>query len=341
MDDTNNQNLHQPKLTMQIVADFLGTSVQYVYKKAKDEGVKFPRTPGNRAFLDYNSSREYLKLKFKHRKIASQIVKGGTGKTTSVHNISCCANAYGAKVLVVDADPQGNLTDAHGIDPEERPVLIDIIRRNIPVREALVNVSEGLDIIPSRIENVILDNEIVNSKMSLQFFYENILGDLDQEYDFIFIDCPPTMGQAVTAATLYCDTVLAPLNPDKFSAKGLKILILEIENLRNNFRKDIHFKVFLNKFNHNRMLSEKAVSSLLSRPDTDQILLRTSILYAQEIQNLADENMSVFSKISKSSTREDFDRLTRELLDINPEDRDLTKSVSDPKKDFSEVFIGE
>ena len=73
------------------------------------------------------------------------------------------------RVLKIDADPQGNLTDANGIDAEEYPVLIDVITNDkVTIQDTIVNVTEGVDLIPSRIENVVLDNVIVNKRLNLE-----------------------------------------------------------------------------------------------------------------------------------------------------------------------------
>lgn len=126
------------------------------------------------------------------------------------------------------------------------------------------------------------------------------------------------MGQAVTAASLYADIILAPLNPDKFSAKGLKILKHEIETLNKRFKKNISFKVFLNKFSSKTILSDKAVVTLISDPDLEGKVLSTSVQFTQEIPNLTDMNKNLFCNLKKSSVRDDFENLTRELLNINP-----------------------
>lgn len=314
---TTNDLSHQPKKSIADVADFLNVTTQAVHKQLKTKGISCQKI-GNKSFITFDTAKKLFNFNFKKKKVAVQIVKGGTGKTTSIDNIASCATTYGAKVLLIDADPQGNLTDANGVDAENYPVLIDVVKGEANIKDCIVPITNGLHILPSRIENVILDNEIVNKRLPLDKFYKNILASVEDDYDFIFIDCPPTMGQAVTAATLYADIVLAPLNPDKFSAKGLKILKQEVETLNNGYHKNISYKVYLNKFSGKTILSDKAIVSLISDPELEGKVLSTTVQYAQEIPNVTDENKNAFSSLKKSLVREDFDRLTRELLEISP-----------------------
>ncbi|WP_131795886.1 ParA family protein [Fluoribacter gormanii] len=317
MDNNNNQS-RQPKRAISDVAQFLGISMQAVHKQLKNKNINCDKV-GNKSYLTFDSAKELFNFNFKQKKIAVQIVKGGTGKTTTINNIASCANTYGARVLLIDADPQGNLTDANGVDAENYPVLIDLLKNEASIHDSVVTVSNGLDLIPSRIENVILDNEIVNGRYPLEKLYNSLLSPIENKYDFIFVDCPPTMGQAVTAASLYADTILAPLNPDKFSAKGLKILKQEVDTLNKRFEKKIDYRVFLNKFSAKTILSDKAIMSLISDPELEGKVLSTTVQYAQEIPNITDDNKSSFSNLKKSLVRDDFDRLTRELLDISIE----------------------
>ena len=308
----------QPKLSIAHVAEFLDISVQAVHKQLKIKNITCQKL-GNKSYITYKEAKQLLNIQFQHQVIVGQIVKGGTGKTTSIHNVSSCANAYGAKVLIIDADPQGNLTDACGIDPENQPVLIDVINGESSIEDAIVNVCEGIDLIPSRIENVVLDNVIVNKRLPIHTLYHDLLEPIAKNYDLIFIDCPPTMGQAVTCASLVADIIISPLNPDKFSAKGLKILKQEIETLAKHFKKDISYKVFLNKFSGKTILSDKAVFSLISDPGLEGKILQTTVQFAQEIPNTTDTNRNLFSSLKSSPTRDDFDRLTKELLNIKAE----------------------
>lgn len=323
----NNYLRPEPKLSISTIAEFLGVSTQAVHLQLKNKGIKLPRI-GNKNYISYTVSKTFLNLPFKKQNIVGQIVKGGTGKTTTIDLISSCANAFGARVLLIDADPQGNLTDLFSIDPDQHSVLIDVVKHESTIEDTIINVSPGLDLIPSRIENVILDNTIVNDRLNVGKLYKNILKGVSEKYDFIFIDCPPTLGMAVTAASLFADTIVAPLNPDKFSTKGLKILIKELDMIRKNFEKAPNFKVYLNKFSSKTILSDKTVMSLLSDEQLSDNLLSTTIQYSQEIPNLSDENKNVFSHLKKSALRDDYILLARELLSINPANNNINnKSV--------------
>ena len=307
----------QPKMSIAHAANFLDVSGQAVHKQLKLKNINCPKM-GNKLYLTFEQAKQLFNIKFSHKVIVGQIVKGGTGKTTTIDSVASCANTYGARVLKIDADPQGNLTDACGIDPENRPVLIDVLTEGLDIKDAIVSISDGIDLIPSRIENVVLDNYIVNEKYPLHTLYSDLLEPIAHNYDFIFIDCPPTMGQAVTAASLAADIILAPLNPDKFSAKGLKILKREIDTLNKRFKMEVAYKVFLNKFSGKTILSDKAILSLMSDPDLEGRILETTVQFSQEIPNITDSNKNLFSTLKSSPTRDDFDRLTRELLGILP-----------------------
>ncbi len=310
------QTTGQPKMAVPYITELLGITLQGVHKQFKTQSIQCPKI-GNKSYITSSIAKRLFNFKFDKKKIAFQIVKGGTGKTTAIHNISCAASLYGAKILVIDLDPQGNLTDSFCVDAEEIPVLIDIIEKQAKVQDAIINVADGIDLIPSRIENVTLDSKLAMNRIPLHTLLNHILAPVEKNYDFIFLDCPPMMGHAVTAASLYADIILVPLNPDKFSAKGLKILKNEIINISRQYEKNVQYKVFLNKYSGNTILSDKAIQTTIAAETELGNALNTAIRQTQEIPNLTDMDMNVFSTLKKSTARDDFDILTRELLNIN------------------------
>lgn len=305
-----------PKLAATHVAELLGISLQAIHKQLKQSGLQCPKI-GNKTYITHLIGRKLFNTEFDKKKIAFHIVKGGTGKTTALHNISCAASVYGARILLVDLDPQANLTDVFNINADDVPVLIDVITGNAKIEECIINIDEGIDIIPSRIENVVLDSTLAINRNPLDRVFSNHFETIENNYDFIFIDCPPMIGHSVTAATLYADLIVSPLNPDKFSAKGLKILKEEINNIKKQYKRTINYKVFLNKFSANTILSDKAIHTTIANESESGNALTTAIRQSQEIPNATDLGFNTFSNLAKSTSRDDFDLLARELLNID------------------------
>lgn len=194
--------------------------------------------------------------------------------------------------------------------------MIDFIEENVRIEDAIIKAEDGIDLIPSRIENVTLDSKLALTRAPLYNVFNNILERIEHNYDFIFLDCPPMIGHSVTAASLYVDVMLIPLNPDRFSAKGLQILKDEIKNIKKQYKKDLHYKIFLNKFSGNTILSDKTLQTVFNDESESGNTLNTAVRQSQEIPNVIDEKLNLFSSVKKSTAKDDFDLLTKELLGI-------------------------
>lgn len=110
--------------------------------------------------------------------------------------------------------------------------------------------------------------------------------------------------------------MLIPLNPDRFSAKGLQILKDEIKNIKKQYKKDLNYKIFLNKFSGNTILSDKALQTIFNNESEKGNTLNTAVRQSQEIPNVIDQKLNLFSSVKKSTAKDDFDLLTKELLEI-------------------------
>ena len=309
-----------PKMLAAVAAEFQDVSIQYVHKQIKSRELQHGKTK-NRVFFGYDTAKELFDIEFSKKIISFEIVKGGTGKSTILHSLACCATLYGARVLCVDLDPQGNLTTAFSVDADNGPVLVDVIERDFEINDCIVPIIHGLDLIPSRIENVTLDNKIMLGGLPLDRVYSEKLRPLLSNYDFILIDCPPTIGQSVAAATLSSDIVIAPLNPDKFSLKGLSIIDQELKNLSKNYKKIPDIKILLNKFDSRTVLSNKIVSDLMSDELIRNRLLQTVVRINQEFPNVIDKNISIFDSVALSVAKDDIHLLTREILGITKNEK--------------------
>jgi chromosome partitioning protein len=150
-----------PKMTAADAAIFINQTVQNVHRLIKSKSLESNKS-ANRVFFNHKTSKNLFNLKFPDAKIYSiQIVKGGPGKTSITKSLGIRAALYGARVLLIDLDQQGNLTNDLMDSAESSPVMIDVITDNdLTIQDAIVNIFDGLDLIPSRLENSALDNTL-------------------------------------------------------------------------------------------------------------------------------------------------------------------------------------
>lgn len=152
--------------------------------------------------------------------IANQ--KGGVGKTTTAINLSACIAVLEAKVLLIDADPQGNSTSGVGVQAEDIEFsLYDCLLDNIQPQDAILETeTPNLDILPSSIDLVGAEVELV-SKLGREYLLKEVIEKVRDEYDYIFIDCLPSLGLVTVNALTAADTVLIPVQCEIFSLEGL------------------------------------------------------------------------------------------------------------------------
>lgn len=310
------ENKVNAKMTAVDAASFLGVTVQSVHKNLKQKGLESHKSQ-NRVYFNHDTAKKLFNIDFKKKVMAFQIVKGGVGKTSLSHAFAVRASLYGARVLCIDLDQQGNLTRAFNVNADELPVMIDMLSQNIPVEDCIVNVGDGIDILPSRIENATLDNFIMLNKHPLDRLYTQIINKIRDNYDFIVFDCPPAIGQSVAAATLASDQVVAIVTPEQFSLNALQITSGELKTLNKTFDKNVDLKVVLNKFDNRNALSSEVLSNILNDENVKGALCNSFIRICQEFPNTIYAHTNIFDSLKNNSAKEDIDLFTRELLKID------------------------
>lgn len=176
--------------------------------------------------------------------IANQ--KGGVGKTTTAFNLGACLALDKKKVLLVDADPQANATSGIGVEPEESDASIyECLIDAYPAADAIMHTQvKGLDIIPSRIDLVGAEVELM-SRPDRERMLASTLAPVKDLYDFILIDCSPSLGIITVNALTAADSVLIPVQAEYFALEGIAQLLNTIRIIKSRLRPQLEIEGFL------------------------------------------------------------------------------------------------
>lgn len=190
--------------------------------------------------------------------------KGGVGKTTTNVNLSACLARKGKKILVIDIDPQGNTTSGFGINKNEVEVSIyDSIINGLDIRETIINTEiENLYLVPSNVELAGAEIELTK-KPDRELTLRNVIKDIRNDYDYIFIDCPPSLGLLTINSLVAVDSVLIPIQCEYYALEGVSQLMDTIRLVKKNLNPDLEIEgVVLSMFDGRTNLSIQVVDEV-------------------------------------------------------------------------------
>jgi chromosome partitioning protein len=312
-----NKDLSQlhPKLLAIEVAHMLGTTVQNVHKRIKDGELHSSKSQ-NRVFFGHKTAKKLLNFNFNSKVYSFQLVKGGVGKTACSFNFAIRAALLGAKVALIELDQQANLTRTFRVDASNKPVLIDIVKENLSLEKCLLPIMDGLDFLPSRVDNALLDNVLLLDKHPLDKVFASPLKLLKKIYDVIIIDCPPSIGASVSAAALASDIIVMPVIPTDYAIAGLQLTYKELNTLFFKYETNAEFKILFNQYDSRTSLSFNALSELIKDEIFGKLMINSYIRKAQSIENHIASGKSIFDTIKDLPEKEDFAVVTQELLEF-------------------------
>ncbi len=177
------------------------------------------------------------------RTIAITNQKGGVGKTTTAINLSACLAEAGKKVLLVDADQQGNATSGLGLDKNAIPQTIyDVMLEQATLADVIQTTCvDGLELIPANIHLTGAEIELIG-KEKREYILQNALLEIKNNYDFILIDCPPSLNLITINALTAADTVLVPIQCEYFALEGLEQLLHTVNLVKKRLNRHLNLE---------------------------------------------------------------------------------------------------
>ena len=247
--------------------------------------------------------------------------KGGTGKTTTCENLGAGLVMNGKKVLLVDFDPQASLSISLGYPkPEELPVTIaDMMKKVVDEKEirpgeGILHHEEGMDLMPSSIELSGMEVALVNT-ISRETVLKEYLGSVKRDYDFVLLDCSPSLGMLTINAMAAADTLLIPVQASYLPAKGLEQLLQTVNKVRRQINPRLKIEGILLTMVDARTNDAKEISELIRNAYGGKIkVYDTEIPRSVRASEISKEGTSIFKHDPGGKVADAYRELTREVV---------------------------
>lgn len=249
--------------------------------------------------------------------IANQ--KGGVGKTTTSINLSTILAKRGKKVLMIDADPQGNASSGVGIDKEAQESVYDILINDTEIKDVVKKTNiKNLSICPSNINLAGAEVELV-SVMSREYRLKEKLDLVKEEYDYIIIDCPPSLGLITLNAFTASDSVLIPVQCEYYALEGLGQLINTINLVKKHLNKNISIEgALLTMYDIRTNLSNQVVKEV-KKYFNDKVY-KNVIPRNVKLSEAPSYGMPISVYDPRSKGAKSYDKFVKEFLKENESD---------------------
>ena len=258
--------------------------------------------------------------------------KGGVGKTTTTVNLGVGLAAQGKRVLLLDADPQSSLTASLGVkNSDELELSLSSLMQSViddtkPPGNAIISHTEGVDLIPSNIELSGMEVGLFNV-MSREFVLKECISPLRKNYDYILIDCMPSLGMMTINALVAADSVIIPSQPNFLSTKGLNLLLRSISKIKRQINPRLRIDgILLTMVDSRTNNAKEIIASLRSTVGEKIRVFQTEIPFSVRAAECSLSGESIFSHDKNGKVAAAYEALAKEVKDI--EEREKNRSGS-------------
>lgn len=241
--------------------------------------------------------------------------KGGVGKTTTSINLSACFAEKGKKVLVIDTDPQGNTTSGFGIDKNNlEDTIYELILGECSIGDCIIkNVVENVSVLPANVNLAAAEIELIGIDKK-EYILKKEVDYVKEEYDFIIIDCPPSLNMLTINAMTTADSVLVPIQCEYYALEGLSQLIHTINLVKERLNPDLDMEgVVFTMYDSRTNLSMQVVENVKS--NLNQRIYGTLIPRNIRLAEAPSHGMPINLYDAKSAGAEAYMRLAEEVIE--------------------------